>query len=174
MDTKNSISPSYHCVGSGKEACDLPVSFIYWCPKHLKMEARKVAFQIADTESVLGTLYEQLRIMVGDEEAAHLIDTAMIDPPPCPWCGRCLWASGPCCEGMHEQSKRYLQSPEYQSLGRQQFEREVHRKRVAKQAKRGRRLERLVAKRLASWDTYDQFLLDQGSWEGFTNAQESE
>jgi hypothetical protein len=166
---KSWISPPDHCVGSGQQACDQPVSLIFWCDKHLKMEARKVAMQIADTESVLDTLREQLDIMVGKEEAARLIDTAPIDPPPCPWCGRCLWAGGPCCVGMQESMRRYVRSPEYQEMVRKQRENGLAHKRATKQAKRARRLERLVAKRIASWDTYDQFLADQASWEGMGN-----
>jgi hypothetical protein len=129
------------------------------------MEAGRVAMQIADTEAVLSTLHTQLDMMVGKEQATHLIDTTMIDPPPCPWCGRCLWIGGPCCVGMEAQMRLYTQSPEYQELVRQQRQDGLARKRATKQAKHARRMERLAIK-LASWDAYDQLLIDQASWEG--------
>lgn len=163
---KSWIKPPEHCVGSDTETCAAPVSFVSWCPKHLQEAALKVATEIADTESVLSTKREQLKMMVGEQEAARLINTAMIDPPPCPWCGRCLWAGGPCCAGAAEEVRRRHQTPEYKELHRQQREADLVRKRTTRVAKRARRLERLANKRLASWDTYDQFLLDQQSWEG--------
>lgn len=150
-----------HCVGCGNEACDLPVSVAFWCPKHLQREAHKVAADIAEMESVVASKREQLKVMVG-EEADYLIQTAMIDPPPCPWCGMCLWAGGPCCAGMALQMQRYMQSPEYQAIVQQ---RRNH-KQQTRIAKRARRVERLVAKRLTSWDAYDQLLSEQSSWEG--------